>query len=915
MIIFANEMIIKINLIIGEKSMDYLSIHDISNKWNISKRRIQILCREGRINGAKMIGNMWVIPKAAERPKDARTKNPIIENKRYSVIRSDLKKSLKNMYKRSESIGILEKDRKAYVLSILAGKLCLIYIKNVKDIFRIYKQIYNDISGKNMDYEIDDTMVGMASDFISEHEKDNEIDSIVSWAYQYSNKITVSSDYSHTQFFTEKYMINYLVRNIKELPDANKVLDPCSGGGNFLVECLELLCECCGEGDVQKKIIDQTKKLYGYDIDNVIARIAVINIRIKAISIMKKRGVGVSFDIWNKIVPNIFCAAERDVVVGSLAKDNRLIQNVLTGELIEHDEALGNANVVVTNPPFATIKGMASEQKEFLKKNYPLSNCDTCVAFMEMIGELLSLNGVCGIVSQNAWMHLKSFSGVRDLYVKKYKFRNIANLGSGAFVDLSGEKSNVSLIIFENRNERCTVPIKVQNYAMDSLTDKIAKLEKEQNVFEISQEKINGENGFLLSEHNIVELSEIVKKQYSSVAVPMQGTSTGNSKELVGYFWEHFGEEEWIPVSNGGGYCRWEGLNNSVVKWGNEGEYIREQKGSALRNVKYFNETQLVFSDTGTSGLNVRLLLNNQIFIASGPGIRILSGNKYAHMAFLNSRLAANFVRTISPKLTIAAGYIGRIPIKDSIFESILLERKARSCVELKCKQLKTRPNNLEYTGIAQIGTEFDINQQAWELLKSDLLNELLKLKLESQCDELILTEYGLNGNGKMALAETVGECAFDIKAIHDVDVSKLDKYFIKILDEACLLKRSRTSKASLGCDGMLEFVAKDLYINPSSLVEQICKAPELMTSTLAKYKDLILHNYILHILGYSVSTGINKEKVGIAYVVDAVDALYGKQVDVLKWIEKRFNSVHSGIFKGKPFIYFKDGEIRYNGK
>ena len=87
------------------------------------------------------------------------------------------------------------------------------------------------------------------------------------------------------------------------------------------------------------------------------------------------------------------------------------------------------------------------------------------------------------------------------------------------------------------------------------------------------------------------------------------------------------------------------------------------------------------------------------------------------------------------------------------------------------------------------------------------------------------------------------------------------------------------------------------------------------MTSTLAKYKDLILHNYILHILGYSVSTGVRKEEVTTLSVIDEVDALYGKQMDILKWMERKFNSVHSGIFKGKPFIHFKDGEIRYNGK
>lgn len=899
----------------GENSMDYLSIQDVSNKWNISKRRVQILCREGRIDGAKKIGNMWVIPRSAGRPVDARTRNPVIEKRGHSLVRSDLKKLLKNMYKRCENIGIDKEDKKAYVLSILAGTLCLTYIENMKYEYTIFNQIYNDILGRDLDYGIDEEMVYMASNFILLHHSNNEIENVVSWAYQYSNKLVASSDYSQTQFFTEKYMINYLVNHIGELRIAKKVLDPCSGGGNFLVECLELLCDCHMDSNLQDNIIAQTQKLYGYDIDGVIARIAVVNIKIKAISIMHKKGVKVSFEVWKKIKPNIFCSAEKDMSVGSLARDNRKIRNVLTGKLVEHDKALGNANIIVTNPPFASIKGMSAEQKEFLKENYPLSNCDTCVAFMEAIGGLLSSNGICGIVSQNAWMYLRSFNRAREKYIQKYKFRNIANLGSGAFVDLSGEKSNVSLIVFENSNQGNASHIQVQNLAVDSLPDKIKKLETGQGIFEISQDHVNGINGFVLSEYNTINLGETSNKHYSSVAVPMQGTSTGNSKELVGYFWEHFGDDKWIPVSNGGGYCRWEGLNNSVVKWGVDGEYIRKQKGSALRNVKYFDETQLVFSDTGTAGLNVRLLLNNQIFIASGPGIRLLSGNEYAHMAFLNSRLVANYVRTISPKLTIAAGYIGRIPIKNSIFSSALLERNARLCVELKCKHLKVRPNNLEYSGITQIGTEFDIEQQAWELFRSDLLNELLKLEIESQCDEMIVLEYGLDDKERVTLTEAVGECAFNIKTIQDINISKLDKYFAKILDDACMLKRSRTSKASLGCDGILEFASKDLCINPASLVEQICQAPTLMSFTIEKYKDLIIHNYILQALGYSVSNGVTIDGINTFNLINTIENMYGRHVDIKKWMERKFNSIHSGIFKGKPFICYEDGEIKYYGR
>ena len=55
--------------------MEYFSIKQTSEKWGISTRRIQILCGEGRIEGATKIGSYWAIPADAEKPKDERVKN------------------------------------------------------------------------------------------------------------------------------------------------------------------------------------------------------------------------------------------------------------------------------------------------------------------------------------------------------------------------------------------------------------------------------------------------------------------------------------------------------------------------------------------------------------------------------------------------------------------------------------------------------------------------------------------------------------------------------------------------------------------------------------------------------------------------------------------------------------------------
>lgn len=55
--------------------MDYMTTAEFSEKWKISQRRIAILCKEGRIEGAIMKGKMWMIPQNAEKPKDPRKKN------------------------------------------------------------------------------------------------------------------------------------------------------------------------------------------------------------------------------------------------------------------------------------------------------------------------------------------------------------------------------------------------------------------------------------------------------------------------------------------------------------------------------------------------------------------------------------------------------------------------------------------------------------------------------------------------------------------------------------------------------------------------------------------------------------------------------------------------------------------------
>ena len=54
--------------------MEYISVHEISEKWHMKERKVTAFCREGRIAGARKNGKEWLIPSNALKPLDKRTK-------------------------------------------------------------------------------------------------------------------------------------------------------------------------------------------------------------------------------------------------------------------------------------------------------------------------------------------------------------------------------------------------------------------------------------------------------------------------------------------------------------------------------------------------------------------------------------------------------------------------------------------------------------------------------------------------------------------------------------------------------------------------------------------------------------------------------------------------------------------------
>ena len=51
---------------------EFMTIKETAAQWNLTERRVQKMCADGKIEGVRRFGNSWAIPRDAKRPADGR---------------------------------------------------------------------------------------------------------------------------------------------------------------------------------------------------------------------------------------------------------------------------------------------------------------------------------------------------------------------------------------------------------------------------------------------------------------------------------------------------------------------------------------------------------------------------------------------------------------------------------------------------------------------------------------------------------------------------------------------------------------------------------------------------------------------------------------------------------------------------
>lgn len=262
-------------------------------------------------------------------------------------------------------------------------------------------------------------------------------------------------------------------------------------------------------------------------------------------------------------------------------------------------------DAVVTNPPYMGGSGMNVKLSQYVKVHYPDSKSDLFAIFIEICGQMVKKSGYVAMITQHAWMFLSSFENLRNK-MQMMDIVNMAHLGPRAFEEIGGEvvqttsfairKSHIEK--FKGTYYRLIEPTTQQGKEKMFLDAKNRYVAEQSNFSRIPGSPV----AYWVSSKIISVFEKGIL--LGDIADSKQGIATADNNRFLRLWHEvcvknicftaSSNEEaldsnrKWFPYNKGGDFRRWYGNNDYVINWENDGEELRNFRGSVLRNPSYY---------------------------------------------------------------------------------------------------------------------------------------------------------------------------------------------------------------------------------------------------------------------------------------------------------------------------------------
>lgn len=363
-------------------------------------------------------------------------------------------------------------------------------------------------------------------------------------------------------------------------------------------------------------------------------------------------------------------------------------------------------DVVAANPPYMGSSNLGEVVKDYIFSRYSTGKADLYSAFILRCIELAGTGTRVAMVTQQSWMYLRSFAELRcresgedgtfSGLVASNTLEVLMHLGPGAFHEIGGEVVNSVLFVLSTAS-----PTDGHRITAVSVTD-IDDPDRKAEVLRRAARSLESDRVYQPLQKVLLSIPDTpivyqltddfanllsAGEDLGSIAEVKPGPQTSDNTRFNRLFWEvPNAGSRWFPLSKGGGFRRWKGLNYLVIDWQSDGLRIKEFNQRSgdhwsrnVRNVSFIFRQGITYSAL-SSAFSARVLSNNEICDTKGPGVYSEPAMRLPLLGYLNTRITQYILKLLSPALDFSPRNIAKLPVP----KRLVSEQLVQCIVDLK---------------------------------------------------------------------------------------------------------------------------------------------------------------------------------------------------------------------------------------
>ena len=364
--------------------------------------------------------------------------------------------------------------------------------------------------------------------------------------------------------------------------------------------------------------------------------------------------------------------------------------------------------VLITNPPYMGAKNMDARLAAFAKDEYSDSKADLMTMFMARAQEVVINGGYWAMINLPSWMSLSTFTQFRIRLLKEVWIQSLIGMGRGVF---GSDFGSVAFVCVNRRelSDRTGVYRRLFTNHVDVRRNEVIRelfLDSGYNRFLVPQSRFRAFPGAVIAYSSPEWLQDLMlaKRTIGDFGDAKQGLITGDVGRFVRKWYEISQRDfcvsaptrlealksgkRWFPLNSGGEFRRWYGNQELVVDWHNDGHEIRNFSDDQARlrsrpqNLEYMFRAAVGWSAVTSGPAAFRWYPEGFLFDNAGMSLFLESReDQLRALGFLNSSVARELLKLLSPTMNLNAGQISSLPV-DELLKSVDVD-SVRRLVEI----------------------------------------------------------------------------------------------------------------------------------------------------------------------------------------------------------------------------------------